>query len=421
MEGKSITVVGAQWGDEGKGKIIDHLTADADVVVRFQGGNNAGHTLVIDGEKHVLHLVPSGALHPGKKLLIGPNVVADLAVLHQEIILAERHGCTVLVDDLTGVIHAGHRAIDNYRENASPNKIGTTGRGIGPAYEDWHGRTGLRMYHLLDPGAFSRVTRQGWLMDRTSHIRPHVPLHPLTLEIEELAHEHGEFLRTRVGDTRAEVHRALSGNQSVLFEGAQGVMLDIGIAQPYSTSSFCTAGAVAASMHVYGSRVIGVAKAYCTRVGRGPFPTEIEDGSEMSNVLREKGGEYGATTGRPRRCGWLDLPQLRFACRASAIDELVITKLDILSDLPVIPICTNYLLDGQPIDQFATLTADLLSRVKPVMGSLPGWTESLHDCRGWNDLPLKARQYIQLIEREVGVHVTLLGVGPERDQVIECE
>lgn len=419
MKGRSVIVVGAQWGDEGKGKIIDYLSEEADVVVRFQGGNNAGHTLVVDGEKHVLHLVPSGALHPGKLLLIGPNVVADLEVLHQEIILAERHGCNVLVDHLTGIIHHAHRSIDTYREQAASAtaKIGTTGRGIGPAYEDWHGRIGLRMHHLLNPATFCSVVRQPWLMDRTSPIRPHIALHPLTRDIEELVHQHGEYLQSRIGDTRSAVAHALNYDQTVLFEGAQGVMLDVGIAQPFSTSSFCTAGAVAATMGVYGSRVVGVAKAYCTRVGQGPFPTELTD--ETATYLRERGSEYGATTGRSRRCGWLDLPQLRFACRMSAIDELVITKLDVLSGLRNITVCVDYQFLGKSMDFFTTLTSDVLNRVKPVYTTLPGW-ETLEGCQSWEDLPEAARDYLRLIERYTGTYVTLLGVGPDRSQIIEC-
>jgi adenylosuccinate synthase len=423
----TLVAVGAQWGDEGKGKIVDWLATRADVVARFQGGNNAGHTLVVDGEQTVLHLVPAGVLRPGTLNLIGPGVVVDPRVLLEELDKLVARGilqdpARVRVSGRAHVILDWNIALDKAREETrKESAIGTTGRGIGPTYEDKVARRGIRVADLLDPASLrdsvDRIVREKNFELTQVHHWPPVDADA----IYHAACEYGRKLAPYVDHTGRLLRRALEEGKNVLFEGAQGTFLDVDHGTyPYVTSSNCVAGAACTGSGVGPTaidHVLGISKAYTTRVGGGPFPTE--DTGAAGERLRELGSEFGATTGRPRRCGWLDIVMLREAATVNGLTGLVINKLDILSGLAEVPIAVAYTIDGKRTDEFP-MTLGELSRAEPVYEALPGWDGDLSGARLVEDLPDAARRYVERIESLVEVPVEVLSVGPGRDQTIAC-
>jgi len=421
----TLIAVGAQWGDEGKGKLVDWLAPRADLVVRFHGGNNAGHTLVVDGHKTVLHVVPAGILHPGTVNLIGPGVVVDPDILLGELDALSARGllrdpARVRVSGRAHVIFEWHRALDQAREEAARGRaIGTTGRGIGPAYEDKVSRRGIRVADLLDPPslgeAIARLAEQKNFELTEYYKWEAVDVHTVI----ERAIEWGRRLAPYVDRTERTLERALRAGQNVLFEGAQGNFLDIDHGTyPYVTSSNCVAGAVCAGAGIGPTRidrVLGITKAYTTRVGGGPFPTELV--GEEAEQLRQRGAEFGATTGRPRRCGWLDTVMLREAATVSGYTALAVNKLDVLSGTGEIRIATAYRIDGAKTDEFP-MTLGELERAEPIYESHEGWTENLTACRRFADLPAAACRYVDRVEELVGVPIELISIGPNRDQTI---
>lgn len=421
----SVVVVGLQWGDEGKGKIVDLLSAQADVVARFQGGHNAGHTLVVDGVETVLHLIPSGALHPDTVCVIGGGVVVDPSALVTEVDAMRARGLlanegALLLSQEAHLILPYHRAVDQARERArGKGKIGTTGRGIGPAYEDKAARTGLRMADLADRESL-RAKVSANLTEKNAYLNRMLDGTELDeVEVVEEVLACSDRLQGMVVDTSAWLHEQITSGKRVLFEGAQGVALDVDHGSyPFVTSSNTSAGAVCSGAGVAPKsigRVIGITKAYCTRVGSGPFPSELNDA--IGEQLRANGSEFGATTGRPRRCGWFDAVLVRKSVRLSGVDALALTKLDVLGGLETVRMCTGYELDGKPIDHVPALSADL-DRVQPVYEDWPGWEGDLRDARSREDLPETARRYVDRLEELVGVPVEILSVGPERSQTI---
>jgi adenylosuccinate synthase len=421
----AVVAVGAQWGDEGKGKIVDWLALPADLVVRFQGGNNAGHTLIVDGEKTVLHLIPSGILQPDTVNLIGPGVVVDPKVLAQELELVESKGALrdprrVRVSGRAHVICAWHIALDKARDEARREAaIGTTGRGIGPTYEDKIARRGIRIADLLDAEelrrAVERVAGAKNFELRELYGWPEVDPEALYAELLEL----GRRLEPYVDHTSRILDGALREGRHVLFEGAQGTFLDIDHGTyPYVTSSNCVAGAVCTGAGIGPTRidrVLGITKAYTTRVGGGPFPTE--DAGEGGEWLGTRGREFGATTGRKRRCGWLDLVVLREAAIVNGFTHLAINKLDILSGRADIPVAREWRIDGKLTREFP-MTLGEVARAEPVYETLPGWQEDLSRVRRYADLPDNARRYVERVEALVDVPVALISVGPGRDETI---
>ncbi len=424
-EASSVVVVGLQWGDEGKGKIVDMLSAEADIVARFQGGNNAGHTLVVDGVQTVLHLVPSGALHRGTTCVIGGGVVVDPAALVAEVDALREAGHMLeagqlLVSQESHLILPYHKAIDLARERRrGKGKIGTTGRGIGPAYEDKAARIGLRMIDLLDESHF-RARLQEILAEKNAYLREMLGGEGLDYDsmVGDLVVA-GKRLQPHIVDTSRYLCDALTAGSKVLFEGAQGVMLDVDHGTyPFVTSSNTNAGAVTSGCGVPANKVghvVGISKSYTTRVGSGPFPTE--QFGELGERLRSEGSEFGATTGRPRRCGWLDIGVLRKSTRISGVTSIALTKLDVLSGLGDLQICTGYELDGKYLDEPPAL-ADMVERLEPVYETHPGWSEDLTSISSVDDLPDNARSYIARIEALVGVPIGILSFGPARDQTL---
>jgi adenylosuccinate synthase len=424
----NVVVVGAQWGDEGKGKIVDLLTSRADVVVRFQGGNNAGHTLVVDGEKTVLHLIPAGILHPGKSCVIGNGVVLDPTVFVMEIDRLKQKG--FLKDDAqlmlsldAHVIMPWHKQIDIAREAAAgAGKIGTTGRGIGPTYEDKVARRGLRVRDLLDgvrlakrvkerlPTALEELKRLGATpdLDEATIVRTYTEL--------------GKRLALYATDVSLWLHRAIKAGKQLLFEGAQGTMLDVDHGTyPYVTSSNTVAGNAVVGCGL-GPRavdyVLGITKAYSTRVGGGPYPTELKD--ETGERLRTIGNEFGATTGRPRRTGWLDMVALRYAARVNGLDGIAITKLDCLTGFTTLKIAVAYQVDGTRYEEMPS-DLDLLERAEAVYEELPGWSEKLDGLRSFEAFPASAKAYVKRVEALSGVKVMGLSVGADRGETILLE
>jgi adenylosuccinate synthase len=422
---KTVVVVGLQWGDEGKGKIVDLLSGRADIVVRYQGGNNAGHTLVVDGQQTVLHLVPSGALHANTTCVIGGGVVIDPTVLIKEIGALKKRGLLARADSLkisqeAHVILPHHKAIDQAREKKrGTGMIGTTGRGIGPAYEDKSARIGVRMADLVRPDHFTKTLR-AVLEDKNDYLHAVLACDRLDFDgmIGELV-ECGKVLAPMVCDTSAYLDAEIRAGRNVLFEGAQGVLLDVDHGTyPFVTSSNTGAGGVPNGAGVSPKlvrRVIGISKAYTTRVGSGPFPTELTDA--LGERLRVEGGEYGATTGRPRRCGWFDAMVVRKGVRLSGVDAIALTKLDVLTGIETLRLCTGYTLDGRSIDAIPPL-ADEFGRVEPVYEDLPGWTEAITEARSTDDLPENARRYVARLEQLIGVPVGILSTGPGREQTM---
>jgi adenylosuccinate synthase len=420
----NVVVVGAQWGDEGKGKIVDLLTEKVQVVVRFHGGNNAGHTLIADGRQIVLHLIPSGILHPGTRCLIGNGVVIDPEVLCGEIDLCKAHGALaddadLLVSDDAHVIMPYHKRLDRLREErAGSLAIGTTGRGIGPTYEDKVGRRGIRVRDLCEP---ARLARR--LAERLPEVNAQLgllggePFEQRAL-IEQLAEHSRRLARYRV-DGSLWLSRTMGGGAAVLFEGAQGTLLDLDHGTyPFVTSSNCVAANAAIGSGIGPQKlgtVVGIAKAYVTRVGGGPFPTEMRDSE--GDRLRELGSEYGATTGRPRRCGWPDGAVLRYAARVNGLDCLALTKIDILSAFERLKVAVAYEIDGERTTELPS-DAEQLAKAVPVYEEMAGWKRPLRGLRSLSEVPAEARRFVERIEELSGVQVAALSVGAERDETI---
>ena len=426
----NVVVVGAQWGDEGKGKVVDLLTEHAQVVVRFQGGNNAGHTLVVGGQKTVLHLIPSGILHPGKTCVIGNGVVVDPAVLVGEIDALKTRGFLkddshLIISDNAHVIFPWHKLLDTFREKArGGSAIGTTGRGIGPAYEDKVARRGIRMRDLLQADRLRKRVEER-LPEAREELRELCRLanEPVPeLDAAKLVtdfHAHGERLRAHVGDASLFLAAQVARGARILFEGAQGTLLDVDHGTyPYVTSSNCVAGNAAVGSGLGPTaidKVMGISKAYTTRVGGGPFPTELTDA--LGEQLRKVGDEFGATTGRPRRCGWLDGVVLRYAVRVNGLSSLALTKMDVLSGIKSLQLCNAYELDGQRITELPGDYEDL-ARVKPIYETMPGWDEKLAGVRTFDELPENAKRYVRRVEEISGVSVTCISVGADRGETV---
>lgn len=423
--GKNRIVVGCQWGDEGKGKVVDLLAADADIIARFQGGANAGHTILVGDSKYVLHLIPSGIVHPGKVCYVGNGVVLDPFGFKQELDVITSQGIDyrgrLFVSPAANLVLPYHKLIDTIEDkNRGTDSLGTTQRGIGPAYVDKVARHGIRVVDVFSPERlrrrldYQRVIKERYLadsdderadIDRTYH------------ELLQLA----PLLRPLVVDVSLALNRAWREGRTILFEGAQGALLDVDLGTyPFATSSNTTAGGALTGLGI-GPRVIdevvGVIKAYTTRVGSGPFPTELVD--DTGERLREKGDEYGTTTGRPRRCGWLDLVALRHVVRINGVHAIAVTKLDVLDPLEEIKICTAYELDGQRIDE-VPLDLARLTDVRPLYQTLPGWQAESTGTTAFNRLPEPARNYLNYIAEDLNVDICLVSTGARRNQTIMC-
>ena len=430
-KGRNVVVVGTQWGDEGKGKLVDWLTETAQGVVRFQGGHNAGHTLVINGVKTALHLIPSGIMRAGVKCYIGNGVVLSVGKLFEEIEGLEKAGVEVRsrlrVSEACPLILPFHAAVDIAREaakvKAGTEKIGTTGRGIGPAYEDKIARRALRVQDLKYPERFAAKLRE--LLDLHNHVLTQVLSAP-AIDYDEVfdeAMKHAELLKPMMADVSRELNDAHKNGANLLFEGAQGTLLDVDHGTyPYVTSSNCVAGNAAAGSGVGPGMlhyILGITKAYCTRVGGGPFPTELDwatpgtPGYHMSTV----GAEKGVTTGRSRRCGWFDAALLKRSAQVNGLTGLCITKLDVLDGLPELQLCTGYELDGERID-ILPMGADDIARCTPLYETLPGWSESTVGVTRYDGLPEAARRYLRRIEEVTGVPVAVISTSPDRDHTI---
>lgn len=421
----TVAIIGMQWGDEGKGMAVDVFAQKSDVIVRFQGGNNAGHTVVVGKDQTILHLLPSGILRAGKICIIGPGVVIDLAVLASEIDALKQKGRIIktgelYISDRAHLILPFHKDIDVLREQSKgKNRIGTTGRGIGPAYEDKASRAGIRVCDLYDNESLSSRLEEIY-REKKALIDFYggkiMPIEKLKNELLAFAEQFKPF----VADTSALLFDLIKAGKRVVFEGAQGSMLDLEHGTyPFVTSSTTIAGGIFSGAGINPfllDKVVGVAKAYTTRVGAGPFPTELSD--EIGNYLRERGGEYGATTGRPRRCGWLDAVVLNYAKKLNGISSLIVTKLDVLDGLKKIKICTGYELNGQRIQ---TIPASLksYSSCAPIYEELEGWAnESVRSARSYSELPKNAKRYLERICELVDAELALVSVGPGRDETI---
>lgn len=416
-------VIGTQWGDEGKGKYIDMLAKDSDVVVRFSGGNNAGHTIVADGVKYALHLIPSGILHNGKTCIIGNGVVVDPAVLLKEIDELKEKGIStdkLLISDRAHVIMPYHKELDELQEKfRGNNSLGTTKRGIGPAYMDKTERCGIRMCDLIDAETFAEKLKanlevKNLIIDRVYGGQK--------FDAEKIIEEYSVYadrLRPHVTDTNAVVFDAMEQGKNILFEGAQATFLDLDFGTyPYVTSSNPVAGGVCTGAGVgpaFIDEVYGVFKAYTSRVGAGPFPTEQDN--ETGDTIRELGWEYGTTTGRPRRCGWLDTVMIKYAARVNGLTALAINHVDTIGKLDKIKLCVAYKKDGQTIKHFPASLKEL-AKCEPVYEEFDGWKEDISNAKGFEELPANAKKYLGRIEELVGVKIRLIGVGKEREQTI---
>ncbi|MGD9763036.1 MAG: adenylosuccinate synthase [Candidatus Binatia bacterium] len=421
----SVVGIGVQWGDEGKGKIVDILAEHADIVVRFQGGSNAGHTLVVNDEKTVLHQVPSGVLHDGKVCVIGNGVVVDPVALLDEMDALRKRGyladeSLLKIADRAHMIMPYHRAIDQARERLrGEGRIGTTGRGIGPTYEDKMARIGLRFADFLDHTTFADALR-AVLEEKNTYLR--TILGEQALDFTRISDQYArlrERLAAHVVDASIYLDRALAAGRRVLFEGAQGTMLDVDHGTyPFVTSSntiaaaACTGGGIAPSRI---GTVVGITKAYTTRVGGGPFPTELLD--ELGKKLQQDGEEFGATTGRPRRCGWFDAVVARHAVRLNGLNGLAVTKLDVLTGLKTLRVCVAYELDGRRAEDVPASVAAFHS-ARPIYEDFPGWDEPLSTARGLDDLPTNARRYLTAIEELTGTPIFIVSVGASRQDTI---
>jgi len=421
---ENVVVVGTQWGDEGKGKIVDWLTEDVDGVVRFQGGHNAGHTLVIGGRKTILRLIPSGILRPKTACYIGNGVVLSPNALLSEVDELQSAGVDVasrlLISGNCPLILEYHVALDNAREvRRGDSKIGTTGRGIGPAYEDKVGRRAVRAQDLFDAGRFGDRVREAldfhnFVLERYFGAEPVVA----SCVIDETL-ALAERLKPLITDVSHQLNSAMARGHRLLFEGAQGTLLDVDHGTyPYVTSSNTVAGAASAGAGVAPQRldyVLGITKAYSTRVGSGPFPTELLDATGAQ--LRERGQEFGSVTGRPRRCGWFDAAGLRRAVQLNGTTGLCITKLDVLDGLPVVKLGVGYRLEGREVD-ILPYGADAVERCQPIYEEFSGWSESTFGVRSWDELPVPARRYLERLADVLGVPIDLVSTGPDRDQTI---
>ena len=424
MKGRTDVIVGVQWGDEGKGRVVDALAGKSGVVVRYQGGANAGHTVVVEDEKYVFHLLPSGILYPGKVCVIGNGVVIDPETLFAELDDLKDRGKTLaklLVSHGAHIVMPYHKQLDKLAEGARSegSKIGTTGRGIGPCYSDKFERVGIRAEDLVNP----EILKEKLVINielKNKILTRIYGAEPLDLESTyETSLGWGKRMKPLLGDAFLEIHKALDSGKNVLFEGAQGTLLDVDHGTyPFVTSSSpCSGGACTGAGIGPGriDRVIGVTKAYCTRVGEGPFPTE--DKGALGEALRTRGGEFGATTGRPRRCGWNDLVAVDYAVKINGIDGLALTKLDVLSGFEKIQVCTAYDIDGSVHKDFPSSCAKLAKAV-PFFEELPGWKEDISKCRRFEDLPPAAQDYVRFIEERVSAPVILIGVGQGREDTI---
>lgn len=420
----NLVVVGAQWGDEGKGKIVDLFSEGFDIVARYQGGHNAGHTVRIGDKRFILKLIPSGILRPGVKAVIGNGLVVDPAALIAEIEALEAAGIDVAsqlaISNRAHVIFPFHRLVEKISEDRKDRvAIGTTSRGIGPCYEDKIARRGIRMAEFVDPGGFSRryadLAEDKKILANAFHVGEPLDFARIEEEYARLA----ERIRPMVCDTALLLNRAIDQGKRVLFEGAQGSMLDVDHGTyPFVTSSSATAGGVCTGTGVPPSRigaVVGVTKAYTTRVGAGPFPTEARD--EKGESLRRIGNEFGAVTGRPRRCGWFDAPLLRYTAMLNGFASLALTKLDVLDQMETIPVCVGYRLHGQPIEAMPA-TAEELDAIEPVYEMLPGWVMPTAGITSYEKLPARARDYLEFLEQQAGVEIGCISTGPERSQTI---
>lgn len=422
----TLVILGAQWGDEGKGKITDYLAETAEVVVRFQGGNNAGHTVEVGDVTYKLHLIPSGIINGNKLNIIGNGVAFDPAAFFKEVEYLREKGLDIteknlLVSDRAQVIMPYHRVLDRLKEAARGSEdIGTTGKGIGPAYTDKYERSGIRVCDLLSETVLRKKLELN-VTEKNRYIVEVLGGEPVDFEaIFEEYVAYGKQLKPYVKDTSVVLYEEIKKNRKVLFEGAQGMLLDIDYGTyPYVTSSNTTAGGVASGSGIGPNMIekaIGVTKAYTTRVGKGPFPTELED--ETGEWIREKGHEYGTTTGRSRRCGWLDLVIVKTAIRVSGLTSLVLTKIDTLAGLPSIRICTGYRLHGEVIDHVPASLEDL-ALCEPIYEELPGWDDSVALATSMEEMHPNAKRYIERIEALTGIQVSIVSVGPRRDQTFK--
>ena len=419
----NVIVVGTQWGDEGKGKIVDTISESFDAVARYQGGNNAGHTVVVGTEKVVLHLVPSGILRKGKICILGNGVVVDLPGLTHELhqlgrlaVKAEGH---LYIGKNAHLVLPYHKILDQEREKHAARPLGTTGRGIGPAYADKAARVGIRIGDLFDPALFHERLRVN-LAEKQVHAPATSGLH--SLDTERIFDEQMAHFREVQGflvDASATLNRMIDEGRKILFEGAQGTLLDVDLGTyPYVTSSSATAGGACIGTGVGPTRidgVLGVMKAYTTRVGEGPFPTELKDST--GEELRNRGREYGATTGRPRRCGWLDAVSLRYAVRVNGLSTLALTKLDVLDTFPVLKICQAYRYRGQILKEFPN-EVDILKECQPVYEEIEGWQENTVGSTSVAELPKKCHAFLDRLEAILGIDISIISTGPERDRTI---
>jgi len=409
----NLVVVGTQWGDEGKGKIVHFLAERADWIARYQGGNNAGHTVVFDNEIFIMHILPSGILYPDKKCIIGNGVVIDPAGLVEELDFIESKGLKtrgrLFISDIAHIILPYHRYLDGLREKTQ--KIGTTKKGIGPAYADKVARVGIRMTDFLNPAVFEKLLKRNMQNPLLQGIKPE--------EILLRYPSWREKITEYVTDTTVLINQAIDAGKNILFESAQGTFLDLDFGTyPYVTSSNPIAGGACVGLGIGPTqidKVIGVVKAYTTRVGEGPFPTELNN--EIGNTLRQRGKEYGATTGRPRRCGWLDGVMLRYANLINHFNYFALTKLDVLDGFDELQVCVAYEYKGKKIDYFPH-NLDILKKCEPVYETLPGWKESTSEIKDYQDLPFNARAYLKYIEKLTGCKVCLISMGRTKEQTI---
>jgi len=417
-------VIGAQWGDEGKGKIIDYLSRASDYVIRFHGGNNAGHTVINKFGKFALHLVPSGIFHPKTKVIIGNGVVIDLQVLLEEIKMFKKCKIKLLnklfVSPRCHLIMPYHKLLDSLYEKAKgKNKTGTTGRGIGPTYSDKVSYNGIRIADLMNPKLFSKKLKIQ--LSIKNEILKALGAKQLSQKsIEKLFFYFRKKIKPYVKEPYPLIYSALQNKKNILLEGAQGTFLDNDWGTyPFVTGSTTLLGGINAGAGIPINKIdniIGVTKAYVTRVGEGPFPTELSNG--IGDKLRKIGGEFGATTGRPRRCGWLDIELLKFACYINGFTELAITKLDVLDGFPEIKICTHYVLNGKKVN-YTDGDANFLTKVKPIYKTLKGWNKPTKGITKYKALPLAAKQYLKEIEKLTGVKIKYISTGPKRDEIIK--
>lgn len=419
-----VVIIGTQWGDEGKAKMIDYFSAGADIIVRYQGGANAGHTVVANGVKHVFHLIPSGILHPDKVCVIGNGVVLDPEQLLKEIDAIEKQGIEVgsrlFISDAAHLILPYHKLFDELVEESRSNRIGTTKRGIGPAYSDKALRLGIRVGDILDDGYLAErlgcaLTMKNDQLDKMHGRRPFE-----SAEILGLVRNFRERVKGNIINTQNYLHRAVEQKKKILLEGAQGVALDIDHGTyPFVTSSNTTIGGALTGTGLSPfniDKIIGITKAYVTRVGEGPFPTEDEgDGGAR---LREKGGEFGSTTGRPRRCGWFDMEIMRYSKRVNGLTSLALTKIDVLSGFKKIKVAMGYEVDGKRLDYFPS---SMHHKIRPVYEELDGWDEDISACRSYETLPSNARAYVDFIRKTLDIPISIVSVGPDRENTFVLE